>query len=58
LLPYVECDPRGAGAQPARCDQASVRKYPTWMIRGTRHEGVMTLHDLAKASGFELPPSH
>jgi hypothetical protein len=53
LLPYVECDPRGVGAQPARCDQAGVRKYPTWMIGGQRYEGVMSVDDLARASGFK-----
>jgi hypothetical protein len=30
-----------------------VRKYPTWMIRGTRYEGVMSRDDLARASGFQ-----
>jgi hypothetical protein len=42
-------------SQPARCDAAGVRKYPTWIIRGTRYEGVMTLDGLAKASGFQAP---
>ena len=51
-LPYVECDARGAGAEPARCDRASVRKYPTWVIGDKRFEGVMGLDDLARASNF------
>ena len=52
LLPYVECDPRGRGAAPARCETAAVRRYPTWLIAGQRHEGVLTLDELARASGF------
>jgi hypothetical protein len=40
----------------ARCSAAGVRRYPTWVIGGSRHEGVMSLDDLAKASGF-TPPS-
>lgn len=51
----MECDPKGAAAQPARCDAAGVRKYPTWVIGGARYEGVMALDDLAKASGFQPP---
>jgi hypothetical protein len=30
-----------------------VRKYPTWIIRGTRYEGVMTLDQIAQASDFK-----
>ena len=52
LLPYVECDARSPGADPARCDRAAVKRYPTWLIAGARHEGVLTLDELARASGF------
>lgn len=55
MLPYVECDQRGVAAQPARCAAASVRRYPTWVIKGSRYEGVLTLEELAKASGFTPP---
>jgi hypothetical protein len=48
----VECDGRAPGAEPARCDRASVRRYPTWVIADKRFEGVMTLDDLARASNF------
>jgi uncharacterized membrane protein len=54
-LPYVECDPSGAGAQPELCAQASVRSYPTWTIQGTRREGVLPLETLATLSGFTPP---
>ena len=52
LLPYVECDAKSALAQPARCAEADVRRYPTWIIKGGRYEGVLGLEDLARASGF------
>jgi hypothetical protein len=52
LLPYVECDPKGVAADPERCAQVGVRKYPTWFIRGTRYEGVLSLDELAQYSGF------
>jgi uncharacterized membrane protein len=52
LLPYVECDPRGAQAQPQVCERADVRVYPTWVIAGRRFEGVQSLEQLAQLSGF------
>jgi hypothetical protein len=29
-----------------------VRKFPTWVLRGQKHEGLMSLEQLAQASGF------
>ena len=29
-----------------------VRAYPTWVIGGKKHEGVMSLERLAEISGF------
>lgn len=55
-LPYVECDPRGRGAQPEVCLRARVRAYPTWDIGGWRFEGVISLADLARLSGYRPPP--
>jgi uncharacterized membrane protein len=51
-LPYVECDPTGAGARPDECLRTGVQRYPTWVIGGTRHEGLLTLDELARLSGF------
>jgi uncharacterized membrane protein/glutaredoxin len=51
-LPYVECDPRGTGAQPAACQAAGVRAYPTWVIGGQTLEGEVSPADLARLSGF------
>ncbi len=52
LLPYVECDPRDPAGQPQVCAAAGVRAYPTWEINGQRYEGVLTLEDLARLSGY------
>jgi len=52
-LPYIECDPRGAGARPAACQAAGIRAYPTWIFpNGARVQGVMALDRLAAVSGF------
>jgi hypothetical protein len=29
-----------------------VRRYPTWLIAGQRYEGILTLDELTRASGF------
>ena len=52
----MECDPRGIAPDPARCERANVRRYPTWIIGGQRYEGVMTLEELAQASRWEGAP--
>lgn len=52
LLPYVECDPRGLRPRPDLCERVGVRRYPTWTIAGRRYEGVLSLDELARASGF------
>jgi uncharacterized membrane protein len=51
-LPYVECDPRGANAQPAACQAAGVQAYPTWVIGGQKVEGELSPSELARLSGF------
>jgi uncharacterized membrane protein len=51
-LPYVECDPSSPGARPDRCAHAGVQRYPTWVIGGRTHEGLQTLDELARLSGF------
>lgn len=57
LLPYVECDPHGAHPQPARCVARGIRVYPTWEFAGQLVEGVLTLDDLARRSGYPAAPS-
>lgn len=53
-LPYVECSPLGP-KQPRDpiCRSANIRVYPTWLINGRRHEGVLTPGELAHHSGFK-----
>ena len=50
LLPYVECDKDEPGRK--RCMDAKVRAYPTWVLKGERREGVMSLEELERWSQF------
>jgi hypothetical protein len=49
--------PRALGSKPELCDRIGVRAYPTWIVEGQRHEGVMSLDQLADASRFPGPRS-
>ncbi|MGH7846031.1 MAG: vitamin K epoxide reductase family protein [Candidatus Binatia bacterium] len=56
-LPYVECSPGGRRAPQARaCQAARIETYPTWIIKGLRHVGVLTLKQLSDYSGFRSSP--
>jgi uncharacterized membrane protein len=55
LLPYVECDPGGADSQASRCQARGIRVYPTWEFHGQLVEGVLSLDELAKRSGYPPP---
>jgi uncharacterized membrane protein len=56
-LPYIECSPNGQGAPAAPvCTAERITTYPTWVINGKRFEEVMTLKQLADASGFQGVP--
>ncbi len=48
----MECDPRSPGARPDLCERLGIRRYPTWIIRGERYEGVLALDRLAEISRF------
>jgi uncharacterized membrane protein/glutaredoxin len=53
-LPYVECSLQGPGGPQAPiCKTMNIQSYPTWIINGRRHEGVLMPEELAKLSGFE-----
>jgi uncharacterized membrane protein/Zn ribbon nucleic-acid-binding protein len=57
-LPYVECSPGGRRAPQAReCQVARIETYPTWIIKGLRHEGILTLKQLSDYSGFQSSPA-
>lgn len=53
-LPYVECSPDGRrGLQAIACVTQNIERYPTWVIAGRRHEGILTPHTLARLSDFD-----
>jgi hypothetical protein len=49
-LPYVECAKSQAGRE--RCQAAEIRAYPTWILGDRRLEGVRSLEELKRWSGF------
>ncbi len=51
-LNYIECDPKGKNPQPNLCVAAGIKAYPTWEINGKIQEGVISLDNLAKLSGY------
>ncbi len=53
-LPYVECTPNGrTGAHSFACVANNIRDFPTWIIGGNRHTGVIPVDELARISRFE-----
>ena len=48
----IECDPKGIAPAPQKCVDAKIRAFPTWIIDGKIHEGVQTLDQLAKLTGY------
>ena len=54
---YVECDQRGALANPELCAEKNVQRYPTWIFPdGSRAEGELTLMDLSAKTSCPLTP--
>jgi hypothetical protein len=52
-LPYVECAPNGReGIKAIICIDEKIETYPTWIINGRRHEGVIKPEKLARFSGY------
>ena len=52
-IPYVECSPAGRnGPTSSKCQAAGIRSYPTWIIKGQRHTGVLTPASLADRAAF------
>ena len=49
-LPYQECEKDAAGQQ--RCTAAAIRVYPTWIKDGERRDGVLSLEELQRWSGY------
>lgn len=56
LLPYVECDPNGAGYDAAACKANNIVSYPTWIFPdGTKTTGLQTFEELGEATSCALP---
>lgn len=56
-IDYVECHPDGGRQSPPAeiCQQRGITGYPTWIIDGERHSGVLSFQELADATGCSLP---
>lgn len=53
-LPYVECSPDGRnGVRNFDCVANDIKDFPTWIIDGRRHTGVVPAVELAAMSGFK-----
>lgn len=53
-LPYVECTPNGRnGVHNFACVSNQIKDYPTWIIDGRRHTGVLPADELARLSSFK-----
>jgi thiol-disulfide isomerase/thioredoxin len=56
-LPYIECTPNGRnGLLSLACAANDIKEYPTWIIDGRRHTGVVAVDELARLSAFDWPP--
>jgi len=52
-LPYVECSPNGPrGGEAPACQAMQIQGYPTWIINGQRYEGVLSIENLTRLSGY------
>ena len=53
-LPYIECTPEGRGGPRAvDCLTRNIEQYPTWIIDGQRHTGVVSVERLGRLSNFD-----
>ncbi len=50
---HIECDPRGKDPNPQACQDAGVKAFPTWVIKGKIHEGLIPLEELARLSDYQ-----
>ncbi len=52
LINYVECSRSGPDPRPDLCATKNITSYPTWEIGGEIHQGVRTLDQLGRISGY------
>lgn len=56
LLPYTECSTPDGSSQLQICNDAGIKKYPTWIFSdGTRIEGVQTFESLSEKTSCSIP---
>lgn len=54
---HIECSPPGTEGQTEECRAARIGAYPTWVFaNGSRNEGLMSLEELAAATGCPWTP--
>ena len=51
-VPYVECSPERRESKRRLCETKNIKSYPTWEIKGEMHEGMLSLQQLEKLSGY------
>ncbi len=51
-ITYVECSRSGPDPDPALCAAKNIKSYPTWEIGGEFHQGVRSLEQLGRISGY------
>ncbi|MFQ4142465.1 vitamin K epoxide reductase family protein [Chlorogloeopsis sp. ULAP02] len=55
-LNSIDCAPADhPNLQKDECKAAGIQSYPTWIINGKTHAGVLSLEELAKISGYTGP---
>jgi hypothetical protein len=54
FINYVECDPKGANANPVVCKEKNIESYPTWIIANEKYTGSQELGMLAAQTGCNL----
>jgi len=51
-VPYLECAPDGPNSQTKACQEADIKSFPTWVIKGQTSAGTKSLEKLAELSGY------
>ncbi len=50
---YIECAADGLKANPQACSQAQIEGFPTWLIKGRKYPGTMSMIQLSQLSGYK-----
>lgn len=53
-VPYVECDPRAAGAELKKCQAAGIQAFPEWVLPDGRHFSGLLQLDKLEALSIEV----